>query len=275
MENGYIKEEAALCLDLILQVYDGYEGVWAIKQALGSFFIVIDKVADNKYIIIIRGTDPKKIYDLFTDIAVFGKPTFPVPLQTPLNPMVTRGIALQYKAIARKIFEFLSTLPIGTDLILTGHSQGGAATGLLAIGINYTFPNTFNIKTYAFAPPAIGNEDYKTLAEEASSYGLFRLVNPLDVIPYFYGNILHVVKNDVPQKTPFLFKMIYLFTLLVHKFTKHQYVNMGTTVLLPEKKLVHCKDTKLRKLLLYECEVLKHHSPEHYKVLFEEPELND
>jgi hypothetical protein len=275
MEKGYLKEEATLCLDLILQIDKGYEGVWAIKQALGSFFIVIDKVAENKYIIIIRGTEPRKIYNLFVDVAVFGKSTFPVSLNTSLNPVVSTGISLQYQAVAKKIFEFLSTLPIGTDLILTGHSQGGAAAGLLAIGINYNFPNTFNIKTYAFAPPAIGNEDYKTLAEEASSYGLFRVVNPLDIVPYFYGNILHIINNSVPQKIPFLFKMIYYFTYFVHKLTKHQYVNVGTTVLLLEKELVHCDDTRAKQILQYECEVLKHHGAEHYKVLLEETELNN
>ncbi len=273
MEKGYVKEEAAVCLDLILQVYDGYEGVWAIMQSLGSFFIVIEKVEENKYIIIIRGTEPKKVYDLFVDIAVFGKSRFPIPLKTSLNPVVSTGIALQYNAIARKIFEFLSTLKEGTDLILTGHSQGGAATGLLAIGINYTYPNKFNIKTYAFAPPAIGNEDYKTLAETASSYGIFRVVNPLDVVPYFYGNILHIINNNVPVKTPFFFKLVYYFTYIVHKLTKHQYVNVGTTVLLLEKVLIHCDDTSLKKILKYECEVLKHHGAEHYKVLLEETEF--
>ncbi len=273
MEKGFIKEEAALCLDLILQVNDGYEGVWAIMQSLGSFFIVIDKVNENSYILIMRGTEPKKIYDLFVDIAVFGKSTFPIPLNTSLDPVVSTGITLQYQAVAKKIFEFLNTLPQGCDLLLTGHSQAGAAVSLLGIGVEYTFAKKFNIKTYAFAPPAIGNVDYKTLAEEASPYGLFRIVNPLDVVPYFYGNILYIIKNNVPVKTPFYFKLVYYFTYTVHKLTKHQYVNVGTTVLLLEKELIHCDDTSLKKMLKYECEVLKHHGAEHYKVLFNETDL--
>lgn len=74
------------------------------------------------------------------------------------------------------------------DVILTGHSQGGALSQMFraylefAVGNEISDKNTF--KTYAFASPKIGNNTYTN--EYSYRYGTgwsFSIVNPEDEVP--------------------------------------------------------------------------------------------
>lgn len=75
------------------------------------------------------------------------------------------------------------------DIIITGHSQGGALAVLTRAYLNYTSPSELdpknNFKVYAFAMPMVGN---KAFAEEYNrDFSLpemsFAIINPEDLVP--------------------------------------------------------------------------------------------
>lgn len=75
------------------------------------------------------------------------------------------------------------------DLIITGHSQGGALALLLRAYLHH-LPSSaigapIRIKTYAFAHPMVGNRAFmdEFSAMNARGAGCFSLVNPADPVP--------------------------------------------------------------------------------------------
>ena len=84
----------------------------------------------------------------------------------------------------------LAALPAGSEVYITGHSQGAAVAALVASYLHY--PNyltsalpSLHHKTYVFAQPKPGNDQYSWDFEQAvASQGLgIRVTNPLDWVP--------------------------------------------------------------------------------------------
>ncbi|MGK7391268.1 MAG: lipase family protein [Candidatus Cyclobacteriaceae bacterium M2_1C_046] len=77
------------------------------------------------------------------------------------------------------------------DIIITGHSQGGALANLITAYLHHLPEKVLSkknkIKTYAFAAPMVGNKEFaEEYKEEFCTKNIsFNIVNPADPIPTF------------------------------------------------------------------------------------------
>ena len=212
MERGYNHEEAKACMALNNSVYSNYNGIWDESPDHDNFKVVLDSNSTGAYTLCIRGTVPSKIKDLIIDVQVFKKMHFPIEMNTKdLKPRVSAGLTTMFEQLTPKLLLRLESISGGCDLFITGHSQGGAAASLFALWIEHTFPGKFQIKTYIFAPPSIGNKDFSTIVQQYIPYGVYRVVNPLDTIPYFFVNIKALINSNTPRRIPIFFKLLYFF----------------------------------------------------------------
>jgi hypothetical protein len=91
------------------------------------------------------------------------------------------------------------------DIYITGHSQGGALAQVLRVYLDNLnskqLSNKNRYKTYAFASPKLGNEeftnDFNRMYNDETS---FNVVNPKDVVPTLpltYSDKSFITKNEV------------------------------------------------------------------------------
>ena len=115
----------------------------------------------------------------------------PIPNEPP--PSVHLGFALGTLLLLKfPLFGILAQLalkvPQGSNIYITGHSQGAASATLLRSYLHYGADRTtknYSYKTYAFAQPKPGNDHYATDFESLfCNTGLaFRVTNSLDWVP--------------------------------------------------------------------------------------------
>ena len=270
MQKGYDVNEARKCMDMFLAMDDGNKGLWEISEDWDAYRVVIDKDDDDNYYVVIRGTDATKPKDLIVDIQVFRKREFPFPINTTLDPRISGGIKDEFMTIVNRIRVFLNNLPDGTNIYISGHSQGAAACSVFHLWLATFVPNKFNIKTYAFAPPTIANQDFATLVDQANTYGLYRVVNPRDVVPFFFSDILEVISKGVPTTVPFFFKIIYYAIHKILKLLGREFAYVGETIILENDLPETCDTSFFGRLFNYSCEVLNQHIATHYSQLLDD-----
>jgi len=270
MEKGFDLTEAKNCLHHYLMMEEGYEGIWTVSQDLDAFHAEIMRDDDLNYYLIVRGTAPTHFSNLILDAAVFTKPEFPFPTYSDLNPIVSAGIKKWFRSLVPSLRAFVNTLPDGTNLYITGHSQGAAACGVFALWLETFIPDKLNVKVYAFAPPTIGNQDFATLVEQGSNYGYYRVVNYYDLIPYAYADIPEAVANNIPVKMPWFFKVIMKTTnWLLGKLGK-TFVHVGETITLPKVTPDKCSTAWYKRPLYYSCNVITQHIATNYQTLLDQ-----
>jgi hypothetical protein len=214
-------------------VYSNYLGIWHESPDHDNFKAVLDVNSKGAYTLCIRGTVPSKIKDLIIDVQVFKKMHFPIEMNTQkLKPRVSAGLTSMFNELTPKLLLRLESISGPCDLFITGHSQGGAAASLFALWVEHTFPGKFQIKTYIFAPPSIGNKDFSTIVAQYIPYGVYRVVNPLDTIPYFFVNIKALISSNTPRRIPIFFKLVYFTIYLILKIRGIVYAHTGDTVFL-------------------------------------------
>ena len=241
MQKGYNPDEAQKCIELNIKLKEGYEGLWKTSVNNDNFKIIVDKDEDENYYIVIRGTKFTKFSNIFGDIQVFSDNDFPFPFLTHLDPRISTGILNEFFELVDQLRVFLSYLPDNTNIYITGHSQGGAACSILHLWLHSLAPDKFNIKTYTFAAPSIGNHDFSTLVEEIAEYGFYRIVNPLDIVTYAYADLPSVVKHRIPTKVPLRLRIIYRIFSFLLKLFKRKFSPIGETIFLSEKLKDSCK----------------------------------
>ena len=270
MQKGYDINEARKCMDMYLTIKDGNKGLWEISEDLDAYRVIIDKDDDDNYYVIIQGTDPTKPKDLVVDIEVFIKREFPFPIKTTLDPRISGGIKDEFMALVNRIRVFLNNLPNGTNLYITGHSQGAAVCGVFHLWLATFVPDKFNIKTYAFAPPSIGNQHFATLVDQAPTFGLYRVINPRDLIPHAYADILEVISEGIPTTVPFFLKVIFYAIHKILNFLGRDFTHVGETIILENDITETCDTSFIGRLFKYSCEVGNQHIATHYKQLLDQ-----
>ncbi|MCH9621084.1 MAG: hypothetical protein S4CHLAM20_05000 [Chlamydiia bacterium] len=268
MEKGYNVKEARNCIDQYIKMEEGGEGVWSVTKQMDAFHAIITKDDAGKFYLIVRGTKPSSVKDLIVDAAVFKKPKFPFPIHSDLDPAISSGIKVGFQVLVDELRVFLNALPKGTDLYITGHSQGAAACGIFHLWLETFIPNKFNIKTYAFAPPTIGNQDFATMIDRTAEFGYYRVINPLDLIPYAYANLDEAMEDNIPTPVPFRFKILFHLVNFILKRLGRKFVPVGETITLPYVPLETC-DKGARRLVFYECNVIAQHVATNYKTLID------
>ncbi|MGB1309412.1 MAG: lipase family protein [Oceanihabitans sp.] len=112
------------------------------------------------------------------------------------NAAVHAGYALSIVLLSEKITEQVKALNANGiyDIVITGHSQGGALATMTRAYLENLPPNKLsaknNFKTYAYAQPMSGNKEFakdynNRFSKLETSYSI---INPKDPIPYMPFN---------------------------------------------------------------------------------------
>ena len=102
-----------------------------------------------------------------------------------------------------------STYDTDVDIFVTGHSLGGAMATVVGLWLADTTskwvlrPNKINFKTYTYASPTVGNQDFANYyngqtANAQVQWQAFRVYNEQDAIPSGYGNLGSLPENGIP-----------------------------------------------------------------------------
>ncbi len=156
--------------------------------------------------IVIRGTLMTSLKSLEQDAEVTLVP-IPWTNRAPTGAMVAQGFAdafnrlMDPRTLWPNALDFVKTLGPGIGIDVIGHSLGGALAPMMALCVKSAFPGQV-VRSFPFGGQTPGNaafEDWYTgeFAEQHS-----RWINPLDVIPMFFGELDRVMKTYAEPGPP-------------------------------------------------------------------------
>ncbi|HXD92006.1 MAG TPA: hypothetical protein VNX01_02270 [Bacteroidia bacterium] len=212
LENGYNKAEVKDMIQLcnsftFLELYDDDASILPpqYKKEYSSGIYGMDNkyqiyIKDKIAIINLRGSTDQKISWLeniyFAMIPAKGVITisgdkFHYCFAQDVNASVHAGYALGIAYMHNDIVYHINNLNKDGiyDFIITGHSQGGALANMLRAYLENLPPDQISkknkYKTYAFAPPMVGNKvfinEYKN--RYCTNNSSFNIINPADPVP--------------------------------------------------------------------------------------------
>jgi hypothetical protein len=245
--DGYVLAEAQEAITLSAIAYQGEdEGDYgqiqaAISAMLQQFFgarislvwlgispdfanllyVAQDNGASGRYAVVVRGTDWNFLTDWLDDFDVldahgwpYASPADPSILVAQgswdgLQALLTMTSPTQGQTLGQVLAGLASRATTGLDLLITGHSLGGALATVLGLYLADTVGQwaggsaPIGLKTYTFAAPTTGNAAYAAYYDARSgladvSWQAFRIYNTQDLVPFAYADLEGFVDADVP-----------------------------------------------------------------------------
>jgi hypothetical protein len=290
--SAYIKD--SLIVQLSNQNY-ATGGAWKLAwgPALSSdkanmMYVVKDTVQNpDMYAIAIRGTDWCFLTNIEQDILVYD--LVPYTYSGNINDSISQGsssglttlLSLRDPVTHKTFVEYLNVLQRpqpGTkhDLFITGHSLGGAlATVLTSWFLDKGYGSLFNIKSYTFAAPMVGNAGYVQHFNNiisASNSESHRVINPNDIIPRFVGDIDSILLQQIPIKLPLSIETALIAIYAYFTSEGILYYHVGQAQYLGTKQTTGCSSGSY--FDQYECWVGFEHDHNTYLTLLGAPETN-
>jgi predicted lipase len=141
---------------------------------------------DTSLIVCFRGTSSLK--DVKTDLDIL---LVDIKIGS-VNCKVHSGFYKQYISIADALFQHISKNLHFNELIICGHSLGGALATFATLDLIHKLPNC-NIKCITFGSPRVGDMDFVNLYNKKVKKS-YRIVNHRDPIQYFpiHNSYYHV-----------------------------------------------------------------------------------
>lgn len=121
------------------------------------------------------------------------------------NILIHRGFLEIYNDIKEDIMTTILSLniPKTTNIIISGHSLGASLATITSFDLAFT---GFNIYTYVFASPKVGNIEFaNSVTNNINQKCFFRFTNECDVIPSFPFSVQGNIKN---KNEPYIFMPI-------------------------------------------------------------------
>jgi hypothetical protein len=242
---GYVLAEAQEAMTLSATAYEGEGGGYdairtAINSALASstvlgghlklvwlgvsadfanlLYAAQDDREPSRYALVSRGTDWNFLTDWVDDFDVLH--THGWPSASPPDPsiLVAQGawdglqalLAMTSQPDGVTLGAVLKRISAGgpLDLLVTGHSLGGALATILGLYLGDTVgdwgsSSPVSMKTYTFASPTTGNRAYADYYDGRSSlstvsWQAYRVFNEQDVVPHAYGDVEGIVDSGIP-----------------------------------------------------------------------------
>ncbi|KAK0202293.1 alpha/beta-hydrolase, partial [Desarmillaria ectypa] len=160
------------------------------------FIIAHDKLT-NSIVVAHQGTDPENILSILNDAEFV-----PTPIDTEYFPSAARNIQVHsgfLETFSRTASTILATAQSALastgaeNVVLTGHSLGGALATLDALMLNDALTNV-SIKTATFGSPRVGNQAFADFVDASFSKGSYaRITNKADPVPHLPPLVLGFV----------------------------------------------------------------------------------
>jgi triacylglycerol lipase len=92
-----------------------------------------------------------------------------------------QGFVSAYFSVREKVHDYLKSQST-SNLIVTGHSLGGALATLCAVDVQYNFGERYGITIYTFGAPRVGNDGFRQSFNRRVPNS-YRYVNGMDIVP--------------------------------------------------------------------------------------------
>lgn len=186
-------------------------------------YVAQNKLNTNQYSIVIRGTDWDDCSNWKEDFWV-SQVKYPYAIGASGTPMVSYGVLcglhnlqqLTDPCTNQTLEQYLQKLAANSslELIVTGHSLGGCLASLFLVWLHDTIGqwginvNNIQLSGYTFASPTAGNPDFANYFNATVGNNCFRVFNPLDVVPYVWGDLETVILRGIPTNLPLTIESI-------------------------------------------------------------------
>lgn len=294
---SYVNENnpAYLKDSLIIQLSDtsySTNGFW--KLAWGPslspdggnmMFVVKDSTTvPVSYCIVVRGTDWCFPFNWKEDLGAIEFDWYPWGgSEDSISHGALEGLntllAMRDSVTNKTLFNFLIDISTQSkqQMYITGHSLGGMlATVLSAYFLDNGFYAGFNLNTYTFAAPSAGNQQFADHYKNKFAYAnaeSYRVVNPNDLVHYFYSDLNTVLINQIPTTLPYEIDAVIVGIELYFKTYNMFYKHVGERYPLPVPQVTGCSFTP-GSIDQYECYVAFNHSTNTYLSLLGSPITN-
>lgn len=215
-------------------------------------YVAQNQLNPHQYSLVLRGTDFDFLSNIKEDFWI-SQVKYPYATSASGTPMVSHGalFGLQnlQKAIdpslGQTLEDYLKMLATNSsvNLVVTGHSLGGCLASLALIWLYDTIPtwginaNNIQLSGYTFAAPTAGNSDFANYFNAKVGSNCFRVVNPLDVVPYAWAGLSTLISKHIPTKVPLLIDPIIIGAAFYLKFKGWIYRQLDTEIHLREVQI--------------------------------------
>jgi hypothetical protein len=105
----------------------------------------------------------------------------------------------------------------GARFYVTGHSQGGGLVPMFSAWITHSShewnrESAISCTGYAFAPPTAGDHGFAEWI--GKNVVCYMVENPLDIVPFAYGNFNKVIDNHIPTRVPLEYRPLIEIALI-------------------------------------------------------------
>lgn len=176
------------------QALPGFEPTLVGGDGDGTqFFFVGFWPAQSAVVVAHQGTDPLELLSVLTDMDLeFMKPDPDLFPNIPSDIEVHSGFALEHKKTASQILTEVKRLMAkhsSTDVILVGHSLGGALAELDTLFMTLNLPSGTAVRGATFGTPRVGNPAWAAYFDSQIA-NFTRMNNKRDMVPTVPGRRL-------------------------------------------------------------------------------------
>ncbi len=216
--------------------WDGWVGEYGAEESFGLIFKYCgpQQIA-NRFIVAFRGTDTYS--DMFED-AFWESATFK-PYRNSISPApddVCSGFNGIYATTGDSMAmsmqqQIFSLLPENaSEVLITGHSLGGALSQLFTLDMRVSFPNV-GIRTINFASPQVGGQDWKSACDSGGATSkITRVINYYDYVPDFPQAIFDIFDNYISIGAEFQTAFYGGDWFLFDELHRHSILNLQTVL---------------------------------------------